>query len=278
MSSIRFPGLGLEFNINPVAFSIFGKEVYWYGIIISCAFLVAIVLAQRSAKRFGINPDDIIDMALFAIPAAIIGARIYYVVFRWGDYASHPSDIIAIWKGGLAIYGAVLAAIVTAYVFARKRKIGVFKLFDFTVPYLALGQAIGRWGNFVNQEAYGAETKLPWRMEIMSPDGLSRIAVHPTFLYESLWSFAAFIFLIWYRKRGKLPGEVFFLYMILYGIGRFWIEGLRTDSLMLGEFRISQILAGVFAVSMTIIFAIRRRLSLNKGMPGKDKNATLAEK
>lgn len=278
MSTISFPGLGLEFNINPVAFSIFGKDVYWYGIIISSAFLLAIVLAQRDAKKYGINPDYIIDLALFAIPAAIIGARLYYVAFRWEDYANNPADIIAIWKGGLAIYGAILAAIVVAYIFAKKKKIGVFKLFDFCAPYLALGQGIGRWGNFINQEAYGSETTLPWRMEIIAPDGFSRISVHPTFLYESLWNISIFILLIWYRRKSKVPGEVFFLYMILYGLGRFWIEGLRTDSLMLGGFRVSQLLAGVFVVTLSAILVIRRKHIACRTEDDKEDNIIISEK
>ncbi len=260
MSRIAFPGLGIgEFSINPVAFTIFGREIYWYGIIISFAFLICIGLALRDAKKFGIKQDDIIDFALFVIPAAVIGARLYYVAFKWEEYAQNPLEIFAIWNGGLGIYGAILAAIITAYIFAKRRKLSILKFFDFAVPYLALGQAVGRWGNFVNTEAYGTQTNLPWRMEITAPDEISTISVHPTFLYESLWNLGVFILLIWYRKRNKLPGEVFFLYMVLYGCGRFWIEGLRIDSLMLGGFRVSQLLAGVFAVSLALVILIRRK-------------------
>lgn len=258
MATVRFPGLGLEFNINPVAFSIFGKDIYWYGIIISFAFLLAVFLAQRDAPKFNMNKEDIIDLAVVAIPFGILGARIYYVIFSWKNYINNPWEIFAIWKGGLAIYGAVLASIVVAYIFAKRKRIEVFKLFDFCAPYLVLGQAIGRWGNFINQEAYGTETTLPWRMEITVPDTLTKISVHPTFLYESLWDLGIFVFLIWFRKRSKIPGEVFFLYMILYGIGRFWIEGLRVDSLMLGGFRVSQVLAGVFVVVLSGVLLIRR--------------------
>ena len=277
MSSIAFPGLGFEFDINPVAFSIFGKDVYWYGIIISAAFLITIILAQRDAKKFNIESEYIVDLVIFAIPAAIIGARIFYVIFRWQDYVNNPGEIIAIWHGGLAIYGGILASIIVAYVFAKKKKIGVFKLFDFCVPYLALGQAIGRWGNFINQEAYGAITSLPWRMQITAPDNFSRIEVHPTFLYESLWNIGIFLFLIWYRKRNKISGEIFMLYMILYGLGRFWIEGLRTDSLMLGEFRASQILAGAFVLCFTTILIIRRKRGLCREEVSNDDKTTLTE-
>lgn len=265
VSPIRFPGMGLEFNINPIAFSIFGKDVYWYGIIISVAFLVCIILAQRDARKFDINPEYIIDLVLFVIPAAIIGARLYYVLFKWKEYVSSPADILAIWKGGLAIYGAILASIVVAYLFAKHKKMDIYKLFDFLIPYLALGQAIGRWGNFVNQEAYGVQTTLPWRMEITSLDNLSRISVHPTFLYEFVWNLGLFIFLIWYRKKERrLPGEVFFLYMVLYGLGRFWIEGLRTDSLMMGPLRISQVLAGIFVVLFSTIIIVRKKWILSQ--------------
>lgn len=259
-SIIRFPGLGLEFNISPVAFSIFGRDIYWYGIIISTAFLVCVLLAQRDASKFRIDPEDIIELVLFAIPASIVGARLYYVLFNWKEYASSPADIIAIWKGGLAIYGAVLASIITAYFFVKHKKLNGYKFFDFCAPYMSLGQAIGRWGNFVNQEAYGSQTTVPWRMEIIDPHSMSAISVHPTFLYESLWNIGLFIFLIWYRNKEKrLPGEIFFLYMALYGLGRFWIEGLRTDSLMAGQFRISQVLAGVFVILFSAIIIFRRR-------------------
>ena len=265
MPLIRFPGMGLEFNINPVAFSVFGKGIYWYGIIISAAFLVCIILAQRDAHKFGINQEDIIDLVLWVIPAAIIGARLYYVLFKWEEYASSPVNILAIWKGGLAIYGAIFAAIVVAYLFAKHKKMDIYKLFDFCVPYLALGQAIGRWGNFVNQEAYGAQTTVPWRMEITALDNITRISVHPTFLYESVWSLGIFIFLIWYRKKERrLPGEVFFLYMVIYGLGRFWVEGLRTDSLMMGPLRISQVLAGIFVVVFSAIVVIKRKWILSQ--------------
>lgn len=277
MSNVAFPDLGLSFNIDPVAFTLFGKEIYWYGIIISFAFLLAILLAQRDARKYDINPEHIIDLALFAIPAAIIGARLYYVVFQWQDFIYHPRDIIRIWKGGLAIYGAILAAIVVAYLFARWKKIGALKLFDFCAPYLVLGQAIGRWGNFINQEAYGSQTALPWRMEITAPDSVTRISVHPTFLYESLWNMGIFIFLILFRKKSKVQGEVFFLYMILYGLGRFWIEGLRTDSLMLGGLRISQVLAAVFVVALTVVLVIRRKRVLCRAEADNKDNSTLTE-
>jgi len=259
MDTIEFPGLGLKFFVSRVAFKVFGIPIYWYGIIIAFAFLLAVLLGMRSSKKFGIDPDNIIDLVLFAAPVAIVTARLYYVIFSWEDFKDNPLDIIDTRRGGLAIYGAIIGAVVVAYIFAKKRKIGVLKLFDFGSPYLILAQGIGRWGNFINQEAYGTTTSLPWGMtgSDIGPD-----PVHPTFLYESLWDFAVFFFLIWYRKKKKVEGEVFFLYMILYGVGRFWIEGLRTDSLMLGNIRISKFLAALFVILMSIMFFMRRKKHL----------------
>ncbi|MCX7843578.1 MAG: prolipoprotein diacylglyceryl transferase [Clostridia bacterium] len=269
---IEFPALGgLKFNINPVALHFGNFNVYWYGIIIAFGFMLAVVLAMRQSKNYGINSEDIIDLVLFAAPVAIIFARLYYVMFSWDNYKNDLSEIYKIWNGGIAIYGAIIGAVLTAYIFARYKKIEVLKLFDFCVPYLVLAQAIGRWGNFVNQEAFGTNTTLPWGMtgerirselEILKMRGMDvdpALPVHPAFLYESLWNLAAFFILIAFRKKKKLEGEVFFLYMIIYGLGRFWIEGLRTDSLMLGSLRISQVLAMVFAAAFSIAFFVRRR-------------------
>ncbi len=257
MEFVEFPGLwGLRFNISRVAFTVFNIPIYWYGIIIAFGFLLAVVLAMRDSRKFGLDPDTIIDLVLFAAPVAIITSRLYYVIFRWDLFKDNPIDIINTRKGGLAIYGAIIGGIIVAYIFAKKRKIGVLKLFDFSSPYLVLAQGIGRWGNFVNQEAYGVPTSLPWGM---TGSEIGNTPVHPTFLYESLWDFGVFALLLWFRKRKKIDGEVFFLYMILYGAGRFWIEGLRTDSLMIGSLRVSQLLAFVFVVVFLAVFAVRRR-------------------
>jgi phosphatidylglycerol:prolipoprotein diacylglycerol transferase len=274
MNVVEFPGLwGLKLNIDRVAFEVFGLPIYWYGVIIALAFLAAVLLALRDCKKFGIEPDNILDAVLFAAPAAIICARLYYVAFSWDQFSENPIDIINTRKGGLAIYGGVIGALVTAYIYAKVKKIGFLKLFDFSVPFIVLGQGIGRWGNFVNQEAFGSATTLPWRMtsetireylstvDVSATDMVSNVGVHPTFLYESLVDFAIFFFLIWYRHRKKADGEVFFLYMILYGIGRACIEGLRTDSLMLGigEIRVSQLLAALFALAFIPLFVLVRR-------------------
>lgn len=266
--NVSFPGLGLEFELRRWAFAIFGLPIYWYGIFIALAFLAAVVLALKSCRKFGLEPDNILDLVLFAAPVAIIGARLFYVVFNWDQYNDNLLDIVKLRDGGLAIYGGVIGALLVAWLYARRKKISFLHLMDFGVPYLVLGQGIGRWGNFVNQEAFGTMTALPWRMNGKVPDqyltgqnpsiDLSLWGVHPTFLYESLLDIAIFLFLIFYRKKKKLDGEVMSLYFILYGIGRFVIEGLRTDSLYLGSFRISQLLSAVFVVIFIILFSVRR--------------------
>ncbi len=270
MNLVEFPGLGgIKFEINRVAFDVFGIPIYWYGIIIAAAFLLAVLLGMRNSKLAGIEPDSVLDLVLFAAPVAVICARLFYVIFSWELFKDNPAEIINTRKGGLAIYGGVLGALIVAYFFAKRKKIGVLTLLDFGVPYLVMAQGIGRWGNFVNQEAFGAATTLPWRMNsetvnaylngFMNNVDLTKWGVHPTFLYESLWDFAVFAFLIWFRKRKKVDGEVFFLYMMLYGAGRFFIEGLRTDSLMLGSFRISQLLAAMFVITFAALFIYRRK-------------------
>jgi phosphatidylglycerol---prolipoprotein diacylglyceryl transferase len=276
MHVVEFPGLGgLELSINTVAFQVFGISIYWYGIIIAFGFMLAVVLALRDSKNHGIEPESIIDLVLFAAPAAIICARLFYVIFSWDNYRDDLREIINIRNGGLAIYGGVIGAMITAWIFARVRKIRPLKLLDFAVPYLALGQAIGRWGNFVNQEAFGTNTTLPWGMTsdrirsdlgVLQMQGVNvdpALPVHPTFLYESLWNLAAFFILLWFRKKKKLEGEVVFLYMIIYGAGRTWIEALRTDSLMLGNLRISQLLALIFAITFTTLIYLRRKKLAN---------------
>jgi phosphatidylglycerol:prolipoprotein diacylglycerol transferase len=258
MQPIKFPGLGLVFSIDRVAFTVFGFTIYWYGIIIAFGFMSAILLAMRNCNKFGIKQSDIIDLILFIIPISVIGARLYFVIFSWQNYKNNLAEVFNIRNGGLAIYGGIITGIIVAFIYAKKRKIGVLKLFDFFIPYVALAQSIGRWGNFFNQEAHGVETALPWRMEIFDTVKMHRISVHPTFFYESLWNFGLFLFLIWFRKHKKLQGEVFTLYLGLYGFARFFIEGLRTDSLYLGSFRISQVLAGLLFTVCIVLFFVRR--------------------
>ncbi|HEY9062397.1 MAG TPA: prolipoprotein diacylglyceryl transferase [Pseudobacteroides sp.] len=271
MNTISFPGLGdISFQIDRVAFSLFGFSIHWYGIIIAAGFLLAVVLGMRACKKLGIDPDNIIDLVLYAAPVAIICARLFYVVFS-GDriYLDDPLEIVRIWHGGLAIYGGIIGAIATTYVYCRVKKINALNILDFGLPYFALAQAIGRWGNFVNQEAFGSQTNLPWGMtgnviqeylKMNYPDINPNIPVHPTFLYESLWNLGVFAFLIWYTKRKKNDGEVFLLYLVTYGLGRFWIEGLRMDSLMIGPFRVSQLIALGCAVLGAAAFVGLRKM------------------
>lgn len=281
MTNVSFPGLwGLTLNIDREAFRIFGMPVYWYGIIISFGFLLCIVLALRHCSKYELTPDNILDVVIFATPAAIVGARLYYVAFNWEMYKGNIIEIIDTRKGGLAIYGAVIASLLAGYLYAKVKKIPVYRLFDFAIPYIPLGQAIGRWGNFFNQEAFGTNTDLPWGM--ISPQtkeylyrNINELAskgiiveplkpVHPTFLYESIWNFAIFFFLLKFRDKKKLPGEVLYMYLILYGIGRFFIEGLRTDSLMIGNMRVSQVLSAVFAVAFSLVMIYRRAKAKSK--------------
>lgn len=272
---VQFPGLwGIDFELRKWAFEVFNIQIFWYGLIIAFGFLLAVVLAIRSSRKYGIEPDNILDLVLFATPAAIVFARLYYVVFSWDQFRDNPIDIVLTRNGGLAIYGGVIGAVLVAWIYARKKKIPAFGLMDFAVPYLVLGQGIGRWGNFVNQEAFGTMTSLPWRMNgtiineyltgVQPGIDLSKWGVHPTFLYESLFDFAVFAFLIFYRKKKKYDGEVISLYFILYGIGRFFIEGLRTDSLMLGSIRVSQLLSALLVIVFTTVFIIRRRKRIDK--------------
>lgn len=239
--------------MDPVAFTLFGLEVRWYGVLIAMAVVIGTLLALREAKRRGLSEDTLIDFLLFAIPGAIVGARAYYVIFSWDFYLNNPKEILNLRGGGLAIHGAVIAGVIIALIFCKVKKISFWKIGDIVAPSLILGQAIGRWGNFANQEAHGGPTDLPWGILI------NGVKVHPTFLYESLWNFLVFLFLMWYRKKAKVEGEIFLLYIILYSVARGLIEGLRTDSLMWGQFRVAQLISLVtIAGGLIIFFKIRK--------------------
>lgn len=267
MNPIVFPGLGLELNINRVAFSVFGKDIYWYGIIIACGFILAVTYCYYNAKRFGIVKDRVIDFILFAAPGGIIGARIYYVVFYLSLYRNPDGSFnwgkaIAIWDGGLAIYGGVIAAIIILLIFCAVNKIKFLAFADLGSYGLFIGQAIGRWGNFCNQEAYGGPTTMPWRMGLTVAG--EYIEVHPTFLYESVWNLAGLAFAHFVlRKHRKFDGQVFLFYLSWYGLGRFWIEGMRTDSLYLFNtgIRVSQLLAGIcFLIAGALLLVLTIKL------------------
>ena len=272
-TTISFPGLGIgEFEVNSTAISsehlgflkgLYGESwsgIAWYGIIIVVGILLAATYALWRSKQEGITSDDMLDVILVAVIVSVIGARVYYVLFYGGCTSFY--DFIAVWNGGLAIYGAVIGGILSLTVMGWIKKVSPFKLLDIGASSIILGQAIGRWGNFVNAEAYGYETDLPWRMGIGS--GSHAIFVHPTFLYESLWNMIGF-FLIWklYKKK-KYDGQILLVYLAWYGLGRMFIEGLRTDSLWLipDVIRVSQLLAAVcFAgcSALLILLEVRRK-------------------
>lgn len=228
--------------MNPVAFELFGLEIRWYGILMATAMVVGSILLFRQARKYNIKDDDIYDLILVVLPSAVVGARLYYVVFNWQDYMWDFMKIINTRQGGMAIHGGVLFGLLSGYLFCKKRGLKFWQLADMVAPGLILGQAIGRWGNFLNQEAHGGPTDLPWGIMV---DG---VKVHPTFLYESIWNLGVFFILWKYKDKKQNHGEVIMLYMILYSIGRFFIEGLRTDSLMLGPLRMAQVISIVFII------------------------------
>ena len=249
---------------DPIAFTAFGLEVRWYGIFIATALVLGLLLSIKRAPRYHLQSDDVLDFVLYMTPAIIVGARLYYVLFSFDYYRDHPKEIFAVWNGGLAIHGGIIAGIIVAIIFCRARKINFFTLADTIIPGLPLGQAIGRWGNFFNQEAYGVETTLPWAITVKDPV-LGIIQVHPTFLYESLWNLLVFGFLLFYEKRFKqVEGELLFVYLSAYSIGRFFIEGLRTDSLMFLGLRIAQVISLISLIIGVAGLVILRKQNANR--------------
>lgn len=281
--TVSFPGLGLEFTLNRVAFQLFGKDVYWYGVIIACGFLLAVLYCCRKAKFFGVDEEKLLDMLFFAAPASIIGARVYYVIFylsmfRNADGSFDWGRAVAIWDGGLAIYGGIIAAVITVAIYCKVRGQSFWNYADVGCYGLLIGQAIGRWGNFVNVEAYGGLTTLPWRMcsasiaDEMMYKGLlesqevyqsildGTVGVHPTFLYESLWNVLGFVLLMLLARKGrKFDGQMFLSYVVWYGVGRAVIEGMRTDSLYFfgTGLRTSQMVGIISAVAAIVIMVIQ---------------------
>ena len=223
--------------MDRVAFTIFGIDVMWYGILMAIGMILGTLIALKEAKRVGIKEDNILDLAIIAIPVGLICARLYYVIFNWEYYASNPSQVFNFRGGGMAIHGALIGGVLAGYLFSRYKKINFFKLADTVTIGMPLAQAIGRWGNFINKEAHGGPTNLPWGIMV---DG---VKVHPTFLYESIWDFGIFVFLWMFRKKKSYEGQIIVLYAILYSLGRFFIEGLRTDSLMIGPLRMAQVIS-----------------------------------
>jgi len=260
MNYVGFPGIGLSLNLNPVAFTIpfIDKDVYWYGIIIAIGLLMGASISSACAKKENLKSNVIIDLLIYGVPSALICGRLYYCLFSISSYIDRPLKIFAIWEGGIAIYGGIIGAIISTAIYCKHKKLHWKKVFDVGILGVITGQFIGRWGNFVNAEAYGSETNLPWRMEIYGENNVLT-AVHPTFLYESLWNFIGLFVLLYINKHKKNDGDTFFSYLIWYGAGRAVIEGFRADSLYLGPLRISQILGLVTLVIGIIYFIFKYR-------------------
>ena len=242
--------------IDPIAFEIGPLSVAWYGLIIVVAMILAIYLTIKEGEKRGISEDFIVDTAFWVLPLGILGARLYYVLFELDYYLANPLQILAIWEGGLAIYGGIIAGVLTIYWRAKKENVPFLLIIDILAPYTLLAQAIGRWGNFINQEAHGGEVSRQFLENLMLPEfiieqmNIGGTYYHPTFLYESVWSLIGVVIILFIRNREKflLRGETTAAYLIWYGVGRFFIEGMRTDSLYIGPLRVSQILSAVLDV------------------------------
>lgn len=265
MYHVAFPGLGIEFTIDPVAFSIGDYKIYWYGIIIAIGFILASGYAMLNSKRFEIDKNKLIDVIILGLIAGIIGARLYYVIFYPSDfYLKNPSYIFKIHEGGLAIYGGIIGSFIVGVIVAKIQKINIFATLDIASISFLIGQCIGRWGNFINQEAFGTATNLPWGMISENTLLETQNPVHPCFLYESLWCLLGFILLeIFSRNFRKYNGQIFLLYIAWYGIERFFVESLRTDSLMIPfiNLKVSQVLAClsvIISLTLLTIFKIKK--------------------
>lgn len=265
-NEIVFPKLGIDLHVNSTAFSIGGLDIQWYGILITLGLVLAMIYAFTQVKKYGLNPDRVLDCIIGGIIGGVVGARAYYVLLNWSDYAGDWKSIFNIRGGGLAIYGGIIGSLLVGFLVAKIRKVKFLPLLDIVGIGFLLGQGIGRWGNFFNQEAFGCNTTLPWGMfsettraylmgsTVTAQSGVTidpNLPVHPTFLYESIWCFVGFLLLFRYIKKRKFNGDIALRYMIWYGAGRFWIEALRTDSLMLVPsigLRASQLVAGIAVV------------------------------
>lgn len=253
MNTIAFPNLGLEFNVNHTAFTVFGLPIAWYAIIIAAGFLLAVTYALTRVKKYGLDEDRVMDVIIAGMIGGIIGARLYFVAFSWDLYKDNWLDIFNTRLGGLAIYGGLIGALLVGGIFCKIRKVKILPMFDIAVLGFLIGQGIGRWGNFINGEAFGSETNSLFAMTISS---VGSKAVHPCFLYESVWCLLGFLLLHLYSKRRRFDGEMVLLYCIWYGLGRGVIEGLRTDSLMWGPFRVSQMLSILLCVAALVVWII----------------------
>lgn len=263
---IVFPKLGLDFNVESTAFSIGNFSIQWYGIIITAGLILAMIFGFSQMKKYGINSDRALDCVIGGIIGGIIGARIYYVVMEWDSYGGNIKEIINIRNGGLAIYGGVIGSVLVGCIIAKIRKVKILPLLDVAGMSFLIGQGIGRWGNFTNHEAFGSNTtslfgmtsgKIQEKISYMNnPDLTADLPVHPCFLYESVWCLLGFVILFLLSKRRKYDGQMFVMYIGWYGLGRFFIEGLRTDSLMIGNLRVSQVLAMLCFIFSVIILIV----------------------
>lgn len=250
---ISFPGLGIGELDPPQFLNLFGRHVYFYGIIIAIGFLLAFVYGFLRVREFGLTSDELTDAILFGVPMGIIGARLYYVIFYWERYAANPISALYIWEGGLAIYGGVIGAVIGVLLFSRIKKVKMLPVLDIAGLGLLIGQCIGRWGNFTNRECFGEQITNDFFLRMGLTNRATGVTTywHPTFLYESIWNLVGFLLIHFLSKKRKYDGKVFLLYLAWYGLGRVWIEGLRTDSLYLfgTGIRVSQLLAGVSFVA-----------------------------
>ncbi len=260
---VSFPFIGLEFTINPIAFSIGSMNVYWYGIIIASGMLLAVLYAYKSSPRFNVNFSNLLNCILVGIVTGIIGARLYFCFFKWDYYSQNPIEILYIHNGGLAIYGGIIGAMLGGLTVAKLQKMKLMPILDIAMLGFLIGQGIGRWGNFMNQEAFGTATNLPWAM--MS-ENTGNIPVHPCFLYESLWCLLGFVLLHFYSKyKQKYAGQIFYMYLVWYGFERMIVEGLRTDSLYLPfelfgmAIRVSQVLSAAIFITGIVFLIINRK-------------------
>jgi len=278
MPEIWFPHLGIEIKqLSRVIFQIFGYDVYWYGVIIGSGVLIALALAVQEAKRTQQNPENYVDIALFGVIFSVIGARLYYVIFSWKFYVNEPLKIFALREGGLAIYGGIIAGIITVIVYTKIKNLNFCLVADTAAPSLLLGQIIGRWGNFFNREAFGGYTDNIFAMrylkeqvhniapsvleKVVIVNGVEYIQVHPTFLYESMWNMGVFVLLFILKKKKKFDGEIFGLYLLGYACGRVWIEGLRTDQLKIANIAVSQLLSALLIVGAVVLLWYRNNKS-----------------
>jgi len=288
---VGFPGLGIDsITVNRVAFRLFGMDVYWYGILISFAVVLGLFLAYRNAARFGVKPDYVLDTVIAVVPLMIVFARLYYVVFALDEFQGNWLNIFNLRTGGLGFYGGVIGGILAVVLVSKFRRVPLARMIDLLVVYLPLGQAIGRWGNFFNQEAFGSNTSLPWGMisegttkYLAAVGGFDpSMPVHPTFLYEFIANMLIFVLLCIVRAKSKRPYETISVYLIAYGFVRFFVESVRTDSLYIGNtgIRISMVLSGMMVIGGMIALILIRRKPVVEGRAGvvsEKKENSLAE-